>query len=182
MNRTEKESFVSDLRERVRNAPVVYLTDFTGLDVKSITQLRRSLRASGAEYVVVKNRLAKLAFDDSGLPNIFEDLVGPTGVVLGSGDAVAPAKTLTDFAREHDKKPAFKAGILENKVLQPDQIDRLAKLPPREVLLAQLAGVLQAPMAALAGALEAKLQEMAGLLDALHEKRQGEGGEGPTEP
>ena len=162
MNRTEKESFVSELRERVRKAPVVYLTDFTGLDVKSITKLRRSLKESGAEYVVVKNRLAKLAFDETELPNIFEDLTGPTG----------PAKTLTDFAKEHDSKPVFKLGILDSKVLQPEQIDRLAKLPSREVLLSQLLGVLQAPMSQLAAVLEGKLQEMAGLIEALKQERQ----------
>lgn len=176
MNRTEKESFVAELRERISKAPVVYLTDFTGLDVKSITKLRRSLRASGAEYVVVKNRLARLAFSETELPNIFQDMQGPTGMVLGYDDVVAPAKALTDFAKEHDKKPAFKLGILENKVLQPEQIDRLAKLPPREQLLAELAGAMSAPVAMLAMAMEAKLQEMAGLIDALREKRQGEGG------
>jgi large subunit ribosomal protein L10 len=176
MNRTQKESFVSDLRERINKAPVVYLTDFTGLDVKSITKLRRSLRASGAEYMVVKNRLARLAFGDTELPNIFEDMTGPTGVVLGYDDVVAPAKALTEFAKDHDKKPVFKLGILENKVIQPEQIDRLAKLPPREQLLAELAGAMSAPTAMLAMALEAKLQEMAGLIDALREKRQGEGG------
>ncbi|NJD17941.1 MAG: 50S ribosomal protein L10 [Gemmatimonadetes bacterium] len=176
MNRTEKASFVEDLRERISRAPVVYLTDFTGLSVKSITKLRRSLRASGAEYVVVKNRLARLAFSQTELPNIFENLDGPTGMVLGYGDVVAPAKALTDFAKEHDKKPAFKLGILENKVIQPEQIVRLAKLPPREQLLAELAGAMSAPTAMLAMALEAKLQEMAGLIDALREKRQGEGG------
>lgn len=176
MNRTQKETFVSELRERIRKAPVVYLTDFTGLDVKSITKLRRSLRASGAEYVVVKNRLARLAFGDTEIPNIFEDMTGPTGMVLGYDDVVAPAKALTEFAKEHDKKPAFKLGILENKVLHPEQIDRLAKLPPKEQLLAELAGAMSAPTAMLAMALEAKLQEMAGLIDALREKRNGEGG------
>jgi len=162
MNRTEKETFVAELRERINKAPVVYLTDFTGLDVKSITKLRRSLRASGAEYVVVKNRLARLAFSETELPNIFQDMQGPTGMVLGYEDVVAPAKALTECAKEHDKKPAFKLGILENK--------------PKEQLLAELAGAMQAPVSMLAMALEAKLQEMAGLIDALREKRQGEGG------
>jgi large subunit ribosomal protein L10 len=176
MNRTEKSSFVADLRERVTKAPVVYLTDFSGLDVKSITVLRRSLRESGAEYLVVKNRLAKLAFDETDLPNVFEDMTGPTGVVLGGEDVVAPAKALTAFAKEHDKKPAFKLGILENKVIDADQIDRLAKLPPKEQLLAELLGAMQAPMAMLATALEGKLQEMAGLLDALKAEREQAGG------
>jgi large subunit ribosomal protein L10 len=176
MNRTEKESFVSDLRERVSKAPVVYLTDFSGLDVKAITRLRRSLRAAGAEYIVVKNRLARLAFEDLELPNIFADMTGPTGMVLGSEDVVGPAKALTDFAKENNSRPQFKLGILEHKVLQPEQIDRIARLPGREQLLAELAGAMQAPMAMFAMALEGKQQEMAGLLDALREKRGQEGG------
>ena len=176
MKRTEKESFVSELRDRISKAPVVYLTDFTGLNVKAMTVLRRSLRASGAEFMVVKNRLARLAFSETELPNIFEDMAGPTGMVLGYDDVVAPAKALTDFAKDHDKKPVFKVGILDNKVLEPEQIDRLAKLPPKEQLLAELAGVMSGPTAMLAMAMEAKAQEMAGLIDALREKRQGEGG------
>lgn len=176
MNRTDKASFVEDLRERLTKAPVVYLTDFTGLDVKAITHLRRSLKDSGAEYLVVKNRLAKLAFEGTELPDISADLVGPTGMVLGYDDVVAPAKALTEFAKQHDKKPVFKLGILENEILQPGQIDRIASLPSQEQLFAQLAGALEAPMAMLATALEAKLQEMAGLLDALKEERGQAGG------
>jgi len=176
MDRTQKGESVSAIRDRLSRAPVVYLTDFTGLDVKSITALRRSLKDSGAEYVVVKNRLAKLAFEGTELPDITSDLVGPTGMVFGYDDVVAPAKALTDFAKQHDKKPAFKLGILESKVLQPEQIDRIANLPSREQLLALLAGALEAPMAMLATALEGKVQEMAGLLDALKEEREQAGG------
>lgn len=172
MNRTSKESFVSDLGERLSRAPVVYLTDFTGLDVKSMTLLRRTLKESGAEYLVVKNRLAKRALGETELPDIGDSFNGPTGLVLAYGDVVTPAKVLSDFAKAHHDKPVFKLGVLEQKVLQPEQIDRIAKLPPREQLLAELAGALQAPVAALAGALEAKLQEMAGLLDALKQERE----------
>jgi large subunit ribosomal protein L10 len=172
MDRTQKETFVADLRDRLTKAPVVYLTDFTGLDVKSITDLRRSLKDSGAEYLVVKNRLAKLAFEGTELPDISADLIGPTGVVLGYDDVVAPAKALTDFAKQHDKKPVFKLGILENEVLQPEQITRLANLPSREQLYSMLAGALEAPMAMLATAMEGKVQEMAGLLDALKDERE----------
>lgn len=176
MNRAEKASFVEDLRDRLNRAPVVYLTDFTGLDVKSITKLRRSLKDSGAEYLVVKNRLAKLAFAETELPDVSSELVGPTGVILGYDDVVAPAKALMDFAKEHDKKPVFKLGILENEILQPEQINRIANLPSRDQLYAMLAGALEAPMAMLATALEAKVQEMAGLLDALKEERGQAGG------
>ena len=97
-------------------------------------------------------------------------------MVLGGEDVVAPAKALTVFAKEHDKKPVIKLGILENEVIEPEQIDRLAKLPPKEQLLAELAGAMEAPMAMLATALEGKLQEMAGLLDALKSEREQAGG------
>ena len=172
MDRAQKESFVAELKERVERAPVMYLTDFTGLNVKEMTQLRRSLRASGAEYLVVKNRLAKRVFAEAAdVPDISDTLTGPTGFVFGSDDVVATAKALSDFARDHDKKPAFKLGIMDQQVLAPEQIDKLARLPSREHLLAELAGVLESPMSAFAAALGAKLQEMAGLLDALKEER-----------
>jgi large subunit ribosomal protein L10 len=172
MDRATKETFVQELRERIDRAPVFYLTDFSGLTVKQMTRLRRSLRAAGAEYVVVKNRLAMRALSETELPDISESLEGPTGMVFGYQDAVAAAKALSEFAKEHDQRPAFKLGILDRKVLHPEQIDRIAKLPPREQLYAELAGVLQAPIAALAGALGAKLQETAGLLDALKQERE----------
>jgi len=172
MKRNDKETFVADFRERLDRAPVMYLTDFTGLDVKSMTILRQKLRDSGAEYVVAKNRLVRLALSDTEVPDLSGALQGPTGVIFAFEDAVGTAKALTEFAKENNDRPVFKLGVLENKVLEPAQIDRLAKLPPKEVLLAELAGAMQAPLAALAGVLEAKLQEMAGLLDSLKAKKQ----------
>jgi large subunit ribosomal protein L10 len=172
MDRTQKEGVITDIVDRINRAPAVYLTDFTGLSVKSMTQLRRSLKGSGAEYVVVKNRLAKLAFAETDLPDISDSFEGPTGMVFGYEDAVAAAKALSDFAKDHDKKPAFKLGIMDNKVLQPEQVYAIAKLPSREVLLSQLVGALEAPMSMLATAMEGKLQEMAGLIDALKAERE----------
>ena len=173
MQRAQKETFVEGLKERVSRAPVMYLTDFTGLNVKAMSQLRRSLKGSGAEYVVVKNRLAQRVFAETeGLPDISGSLEGPTGLVFGYEDAVTTAKILHDFAKEHEQKPVFKIGIMDQQVLEPEQIVKLASLPPREQLLAELAGVMQAPVAALAAALSAKLQEMAGLIDALRVERE----------
>jgi large subunit ribosomal protein L10 len=172
MKRSEKETFVAEVRERLDGAPVLYLTDFTGLDVKSMTLLRQKLEESGAEYLVVKNRLVRRALGETDLPDLGDALLGPTGIVFGNDDPVAPAKALADFAKDHGDRPVFKVGVLENKLLEPKEINRLAKLPPREQLLAELAGALQAPLAALAGVLEAKLQEMAGLLDAYKAKKQ----------
>ena len=172
MDRSQKESAIVELQERIDRAPALYLTDFTGLDVQAMTELRSSLKKSGAEYFVVKNRLARRVFaESSDLPDISESLKGPTGFVFGYEDAAGAAKAVSDFASQHDKKPVFKLGVMENQILQPEQVERIAKLPPREQLLAELAGALEAPMAALASVLEAKLQETAGLLDALKEER-----------
>ena len=98
MKRDEKETFVTEFRERVSRSQVLYLTDFTGLDVKSLSKLRQNLRDSGAEYVVGKNRLIQLALKESDLPDLSDALSGPTGVVFGFDDVVGPAKVLTDFA------------------------------------------------------------------------------------
>jgi len=176
MNRTQKETFVSEFRDKVKKAPVMYLTDFTGLDVKSMVKLRDDLRGVGAEFVVIKNRLAMRAIAElEELPNLDDALMGPTGVVFGYEGVVEPAKAVSDFAKAHSDRPVFKAGILDQKVLGAADVQRLAKLPPKEQLLAELAGALEAPMAALASALEGKVMEMSGLLTALKEKKESEG-------
>ena len=174
MNRSEKETFVREFRNRLERAPVVYLTDFTGLDVKSMTTLRQRLAEAGAEYMVVKNRLAKLALADLDFPDLAEWLTGPTGVVISDEGAVEPAKAIADFAEEHDDRPVFKIGVLERDLLEPEKIQRLAKLPPRDQLLAELVGLMESPMVALASALEAKLQEVVGLVEALRAQREEE--------
>jgi large subunit ribosomal protein L10 len=168
----KKQAIVDELAQKLHGANAFYLTDFTGLNVKSITDLRRRLRNAGVEYLVVKNTLAERALQGSDLADIAAFFRGPTGVVIAAGDPVAPAKVLSDFAREHDNRPAMKAGIVERKAVSAAQIDALAKLPPREQLLAVLAGVLEAPMAQLAWVMQAKLYEMAGLLDALRSSRE----------
>lgn len=177
MKRADKKAFVEDFRSRIEKAPVVYLTDFTGLDVDSMTILRQALKDSGAEYLVVKNRLAKRALADlDDYPDLDPALRGPTGVVFGYEGAVEPAKAIADFADEHDDKPVFKLGVLERDLLEPEEIERLAELPPRDALLAQLAGALQAPMTAMAMALQGKLQEVSGLLQALKQEKEQEEG------
>jgi large subunit ribosomal protein L10 len=173
MKRTDKEGFVEEFRERLKESPAFVLTDFSGLDVKSMTVLRNELKNNGGEYLVVKNRLLIRALEGTSVPDLSEWLTGPTGVVLGHSGPVDAAKTVADFAKAHDDRPVFKVGVLENEVLDESQIQRLAKLPSKEQLLAMMAGALEAPMAALAGALEAKLQEMVGLMKALQEKREG---------
>jgi large subunit ribosomal protein L10 len=171
MNRNEKQSFVEDLHEKLSTANSFYLTDFTGMTVKQMTQFRSRLRNQGVEYVVVKNTLAQRALIDLELPDVAGFFTGPTGLVIGR-DPVAAAKLLSDFAREFDNKPAVKLGIVERKEVAPEQIKRLAELPPREVLLAQLAGGFQAPMARLAGGMQNLLGGFARALDALRQQRE----------
>ena len=171
MKRLAKEQFVTDLREHLSASSVLYLADFSGLDVKSMTALRSSLRETGAQFVVVKNRLAKLALAELDIPSIDDHLVGPTGFILTDGDAAAPAQVVKNFAKENNDRPVFKVGVLDAALLSADDIKKIADLPPREQLLAELAGAFEAPMAALAGALGALMQEMAGLLDALKEQK-----------
>lgn len=173
MKRSDKELFVEEFTDRLRAAPVFYLTDFSGLDVKSMTQLRDRLHEAGADYTVVKNRLVIRALEglESGLPDLKEYLTGPTGVIIADQDVVSPAKALTEFAKENGDRPVFKIGVLEQSLLEAEKFHRLAKLPSREQLLAELAGALEAPMSLFAMALEAKIQETAGLLDALRNEK-----------
>lgn len=172
MNKEQKSAFVDELQGKLSEARAFYLTDFTGMNVKQITEFRARLRREGVEYVVVKNTLAQRALTGMELPDIASFFTGPTGLVIGREDAVTAAKVLTDFAKEFDNKPAVKLGIVERQEVQPDQVKRLAALPPKEVLLAQLAGGLQAPMSRLAGGMQNLLAGFARGVDALRQQRE----------
>lgn len=172
MTKEEKQAFVSDLQQRLGQSEAIYLTDFTGLDVKAMTTLRRELKKSSGEYLVVKNRLLRRAMAETEMPDISAHLTGPTGVVFGIDSAVEAAKAVVEFARENGDRPVFKVGVMDAGVLDPEAIARVSKLPPREELLSQVAGVLGAPLSAFVGALGGKLQEMAGLVEALSEKQE----------
>jgi large subunit ribosomal protein L10 len=170
MKRTEKEQLVDELSAKLKGAKALYYTDFTGLNVKRMTELRRRLRRAGVEYVVIKNTLALRAVNQSGLTA--EPLRGPTGVVIGP-DPVAAAKVLSDFARENEQRPEVKGGLLEGKPIDTAQVKQLASLPPREQMLADLGAGLQSPMAAFVGALNGLLYMFAGALEGLRQQREG---------
>jgi large subunit ribosomal protein L10 len=170
MKRNEKEQLVTELTDKIKGASAVYYTDFTGLNVKRMTELRRRLRRAGVEYVVIKNTLALRAVNESGLAG--SRLRGPTGIVVGK-DAVAAAKVLSDFAKENEQKPEVKGGLLDGRAIQAAQVQQLASLPSREQLLAELGAGLMSPMAAFAGAMNGLLYMFAGALDALKTQREG---------
>jgi len=170
MNRTEKQKIVAELAEKLKSAQALYYTDFTGLNVKRMTDLRRRLRKAGVEYVVIKNTLALRAVNESGL--VAERLRGPTGLVI-THDPVAAAKVVTEFAKENDQRPAVKGGMFEGRALDVEQVKKLASMPSREQMLAELGAGFQAPMAAFVGALNGLLYMFAGGLEALRQQREG---------
>src|SRR5437868_10224053 len=150
MKRAEKEQLVADLSGKLSNAQSLYYTDFTGLNVKRMTELRRRLKRAGVEYVVIKNTLALRAVNESGL--VGETLKGPTGLVVGS-DPVSAARVLTEFAKEFEDKPTLKGGLLQGKAIDNAQLRRMASLPSREQMLADLGSDMQCPSAAFLRAL-----------------------------
>ena len=170
MKRAEKEQLVTELRDKLTNSQSLYYTDFTGLNVKRMTELRRRLKRAGVEYVVIKNTLALRAVNESGL--VGETLKGPTGLVVGK-DPVAAARVLTEFAKEFEDKPTVKGGLLQGRKIDNAQLKRLASLPSREQMLADLGAGMQSPTAAFVGALNGLLYMFAGALDALKTQREG---------
>jgi large subunit ribosomal protein L10 len=169
MKRPEKEQLVVELKEKLGGAKALYYTDFTGLNVKSMTELRRRLRKQGVEYVVIKNTLALRAVNESGL--VGERLRGPTGIVVAK-DPIAAAKVLTDFAKENDKRPAVKGGLFDGRAVNAAQVTKLANMPSREQMLSQLGGYMQAPMTQMVTVMNSLLSNFAGAVEALKAQRE----------
>ena len=171
MKRTEKEELVTELADKIKGAKALYYTDFTGLNVKRMTELRRRFRKAGVDYVVIKNTLALRAVSQSGFADV-APLRGPTGVVIGR-DPVAAAKVLTDFAKENEQRPEVKGGMLDGRPIDTAQVKKLASLPSREQMLAELGAGMQSPLAAFVGAMNGLLYTFAGALEGLRRQREG---------
>jgi large subunit ribosomal protein L10 len=169
MKRPQKEKLVAELKDKLSGAKALYYTDFTGLNVKRMTDLRRRLRKANVEYVVIKNTLALRAVNESGL--VGTRLRGQTGLVIAK-DPVAAAKVLADFAKENDQRPAVKGGLFEGKSVNVEQVKKLATMPSREQMLAELGAGLQSPMAAFVGALSGLFYMFAGALEGLKQQRE----------
>src|SRR6187399_486844 len=158
-NKNDKQVLVDGLREKLGSASAVYYTDFTGLNVKRMTDLRRRLRKANVEYVVIKNTLALRAVNESGL--VSQQLKGPTGVVVAK-DAITAAKVLSDFAKENDQKPSVKGGIYEGKSVDEALVKKLATMPTRDEALSIFAGYLNSIPMMFALALEARKVQLEG--------------------
>ena len=155
-----KEQIVSDYAEKIAKAKSFVIVDYRGLTVAEDTQLRKELRENNVEYAVVKNRLTLRAMEKAGYTGLDQVLTGPTAVAISYDDAVAPAKVLVTNAKKNNKLEV-KGGMVEGKILSVNEINGVASIPAKPVLIAQLLGMLQTPIRGLAVALSeiAKKQE-----------------------
>ena len=172
--RPEKVAVVEEISAKLRDSEAAVLTEYRGLTVPELAALRESLRASDTEFKVFKNTLARRAATDAGYDDLVPLLVGPTGIAFVKGDAAAAAKALREFGRN---SPAFivKGGWLGSKSLSSSEIDALADLPSREVLLSQLAGLFATPLARTASLLEAGGRSIVYAVQALIDQREAGG-------
>lgn len=171
MNRQEKEKEVSLLNDRVKKAKAMIFTDFRKLKVSEITELRAKLRKSASTLKVVKNRLFKRVLEEQGLKETLAKYFdGPTALATSEGDPVKVAKVLVDFAKEHEFLK-LKGGYLEGKVLALSDIDMLAKLPGKEVLLSRVLASMNAPATNFVCVLNAVPQKMVRVINAIREKK-----------
>ncbi|MFQ5679881.1 MAG: 50S ribosomal protein L10 [Gemmatimonadota bacterium] len=172
MRREEKQEVTRQLAEQLGGAETIYLTDFTGLDVGSITELRNRLSDAGLQYRVVKNTLMRRALEELDLPDIGEHLTGPTGLVLGTDDPVLPAKVVRDFAKEHEERPTVKIGIVDRRTVTPEEVGALAAVPPYEQLLAGIAGGLTASAGGIVGILAGLIRDIACMTEEVARRRE----------
>jgi large subunit ribosomal protein L10 len=170
--RGDKAAAVAELTESFRTSTATVLTEYRGLTVAQLKQLRRSL-GDQATYAVAKNTLAKRAAADAGVTGLDDLFTGPTALAFVSGDVVEAAKGLRDFAKTHPFL-VIKGGVFEGKPLTAAEVAKLADLESREVLLAKLAGAMKANLSKAAGTLQAPLSQLARLAQALQDKRSGE--------
>jgi large subunit ribosomal protein L10 len=170
MARPEKVAVVEEIRTKLAESDATVLTEYRGLTVQKIAELRGSLRNTGTEYKVFKNTLARRAVEGAGLEGLTNLLEGPVAIAFVRGDAAAAAKALRDFGKNN---PALivKGGVLGERVITPADINALAELPPRDVLLAQIAATFQAPLVKAAGLFQAFTRNFAYGVKALIDQR-----------
>jgi large subunit ribosomal protein L10 len=171
MDRKTKHEVVAGLKKDLEGVNTVFLCDFKGLTVEKDTALRRNMRDNGANYTVVKNTLLKLAFTDSDFSQIEDHLVGNTALVYNEEDVLGLAKLIRDFAKEHEAFK-FKAGVVEGKAIDIADLDNLASLPPKEVLVSKLMYMMNYPIQGLATALSGTIRKLAVALDQIKQQKE----------
>ena len=173
MPRPEKMQAVDQLTEEISQAGSIFVTDYAGLTVADMTQLRSQLRNAGIRYRVAKNTLLRLAARNADMPELVEHLKGPTAIAFAGDDPVAPAKVFHEFYSRLEK-PRVRMFVSDRRVYYAQDLKAVAALPPREVVLSQLVAAVQAPIAGFVGTLDAIIRDFVGTVDALAKKRAGE--------
>lgn len=166
-----KQQIVKEIEERINDAKLVVFTDFRGLTVAEMTYLRNKLRTPGVKFKVVTNTMTEFALQNTGYGELIQHIEGPNAVLFSNEDLVGPAKTIFDFIAKY-KKLEVKVGILEGQIVGADKIKALAELPPREVLIAQVLGTMQAPITSFVYVLNANITGLARALDQIREQKQ----------
>ena len=175
MANPRNQTSAAQLRELLADASTFFLVDYQGLSAGDMHKLRARVRNAGGRLLVAKNTLIHVVHKEHGVDGFEATLQGPTALVLVGEDPVAPAKALTDFAKEHPRDlPAAKGGRLQGSLVGPEALAKIAKLPSRNELYAQLIGVLQAPMVQLVGVLQAPPQNLVSVIDNYVSKREEE--------
>ena len=168
----EKVKSISEFEDLVKESNSIFLADFTGLDVENMNALRDRFHAQGAEILVMKNTLAKIALHNAGIQNLDPYLNGPNAFAFGHDDPAMPARIMFDFAKEHDM-PKIRSCILEGQLFGPEKIKLIKDLPTKDQILAQLLGQLQAPVSNFVGVLNEILRGFVVVIDAIIEKKGG---------
>ena len=166
----QKEQILQDTNERIQTVRGIYLADFSGMSVEKLSLLRSKCREQKVQFRVIKNTLLKRAFNARGIVELDPYLEGPTGLVFSPDNEMAPAKILSDFAREHEK-PRIKAAVVDGQLFDGKAIATLAMLPSREVLMSQLLGTVIAPMTTVLAVIAATLALPAVMADVLERER-----------
>lgn len=159
--REEKIKVIDEIATKLRESQTTVITDYRGLTVAEVTELRKQLREAGVEFHVLKNSMTRLATAKENMTDLDQYLTGPNAIAFSKDDIITPAKVLADFAKKNDRLE-IKGGIIEGKVVDADQINALASLPSREGLLSMLLSVLQAPMRNVALAVKAVAEQKEG--------------------
>ncbi|MBI5214806.1 MAG: 50S ribosomal protein L10 [Ignavibacteriae bacterium] len=171
MKKSEKDQIIAEVEQEISKAQGLYFTDFSGITVEQVTELRREFRKAGCGYRVAKNTLIKKALERvTGYDNVYEKLVGPTGIAFGYEDPTAPARVIKKFNEKHGKLQA-KVCVLDKQVFDGSQLDALSKLPSRNELIAGIIGGIQSPMAGLAGAISAVMRDLASVIGEIEKKK-----------
>jgi large subunit ribosomal protein L10 len=174
MAKPGKVQTVAEIADRFRDSSAAVVTEYRGLTMAQLTELRRAL-GKGTTYTVAKNTLVRRAAEDAGVPGVEDLLIGPTAIAFVTGEPVDAAKALRNFAKDH-KALVIKGGYMDGRPLSVDEVTRLADLESREVLLAKLAGAMKGNLGKAAGLFAAPASQVARLAQALKEKRESEAG------